>query len=195
MTQMKKIILFGDSIAAGLYQGEVVHALDHALSTTLNALGQADFKIINLGKRGDSTTNSLERLSQLPQDERTADYVVLNVGVNDAINQRDNQETYRKNLEQLINFFKHSQVILIGPSYVDEKIKTQTIPEILVEYTQIAKEVADKNKVSFIDFYHYEKSFEDPTLYLQDDGLHPSKLGYHLLGALIAQCIQQKEQK
>ena len=104
MTQMKKIILFGDSIAAGLYQGEVVHALDHALSTTLNALGQADFKIINLGKKGDSTTSSLERLSQLPQDERTADYVVLNVGVNDAINQRDNQKNYRKNLEQLINF-------------------------------------------------------------------------------------------
>ena len=101
MTQMKKIILFGDSIAAGLYQGEVVHALDHALSTTLKALGQADFKIINLGKKGDSTTSSLERLSQLPQDERTADYVVLNVGVNDAINQRDNQKNYRKNLDQL----------------------------------------------------------------------------------------------
>ena len=48
---MKKIILFGDSIAAGLYQGEVVHALDHALSTTLKALGQADFKIINLEKK------------------------------------------------------------------------------------------------------------------------------------------------
>lgn len=50
MTQMKKIIIFGDSIAAGLFEGEVIHALDQQLLNTLRALGLPDFTITNLGK-------------------------------------------------------------------------------------------------------------------------------------------------
>ncbi len=51
MTQMKKIIIFGDSIAAGLFEGEVIHALDQQLLNTLRALGLPDFTITNLGKK------------------------------------------------------------------------------------------------------------------------------------------------
>ncbi|MGX7172674.1 SGNH/GDSL hydrolase family protein [Enterococcus ratti] len=192
---MKKIIIFGDSIAAGLFQGEVAHILDSYLSDALNSLGKTDFTITNLGKKGDSTTSCLERLNQLTKQEKTAEYVVMNVGINDAINQRNNQETYQKNLQQMIQQFRNSHIILVGPSYVDEKIKTQTVPKILIEYGKIAKKVAESMKVDFIDFYHYEKTFEDPSLYLQEDGLHPSKLGYHFLSTLIAQCIQIKEQQ
>lgn len=194
MTQMKKIIIFGDSIAAGLFEGEVIHALDQQLLNTLRALGLPDFTITNLGKRGDSTTNALERLTQIDQ-ELTADYVVLNIGINDAINDRKNKKAFQENLLDIIDHFKDSRIILVGPSYVDEKIKTQTDPVILVEYTQLAKKVAEQTASEFIDFYQYERSFTDPTIYLQSDGLHPSQLGYHFLGSLIAQLIQRNEQQ
>lgn len=191
---MKKIIIFGDSIAAGLFEGEVMHALDQQLLNILSALGLPNFTITNLGKRGDSTTSALERLTHIDQ-ELTADYVILNVGINDAINDRENQRTFQENLMRIINQFKNSRVIVVGPSYVDEKVKTQTDPVILVEYTQLAKKVAEQTASEFIDFYQYERTFTEPSVYLQSDGLHPSQVGYHFLGSLIAQVIQRNEEQ
>ena len=192
---MKKIIIFGDSIAAGLFEGEVSHTLDSCLLNILHALGRTDFTITNLGKRGDSTTSALERLSFLDEQEKTADYVILYIGVNDAINNRKNQRAFQENLSRIIRQFTGSRIILVGPSYVDETIKTQTDPAILEEYVQLAKQVANDQYVDFIDFYNHERSFGDPAIYLQSDGLHPSQLGYHFLGSLIAQTIQMNEYK
>lgn len=190
---MKKIIIFGDSIAAGLFQGEVAQILDRYLLRILELSGHSDFVISNLGQRGDSTESGLKRLVTMDTQTLQSDYTVIILGINDAINIRTNQLEYRRNLEKIINYFSDSKVILVGPSYVDEAIKQQTDPKILGEYVQLSKEIAERMSVEFIDCYHQETSFEEPNLFIQEDGLHPSKLGYHFLSSLIAQIIMSQE--
>lgn len=186
---MKKIVIYGDSIAAGLYNGEETAILDENIQDELEKKGFSDVEVVNLGVRGASTASALEKMDTAVMEQ--PDIFVLNVGINDAINIRDNQADYQENLQKMIHAFSAEKVILVGPSYVDESIKTQTDPAILQEYRATAKKTAEANNVSFIDVYHY-MTLASPKDYLQEDGLHPSKSGYQLLGELIAEEIKNK---
>ncbi|KAF1301643.1 SGNH/GDSL hydrolase family protein [Enterococcus sp. JM9B] len=187
---MKKIVIYGDSIAAGLFEGKESTLLDTSIAKTLNNMGVSDFQVVNLGKRGASTASALAELSLAVQEE--PDSIVVNVGINDAINLRDNQTQYEQNLQKILTAFPAEKVIFVGPSFVDSRKKTQADPEILQTYIATAKKVASNTAVDFIDIYHHMTVYPAPTEYLQEDGLHPSKFGYELLGALIARNIKNK---
>lgn len=180
---MKKLVLFGDSVIAGSWHGEVSDILDQAILKALSAVNLFDFRIVNLGKPGDSTTSALERIQEAVAEE--ADVIVLNVGINDAINIRDNMDTYGKNLETMMMRFPQHKVIVVGPSYVDDSIKTQAKQDIIQAYSQHLEAICRNNGIEFVNIYDIEMQAKDPNVYVQEDGLHPSKEGYTLLAQSI----------
>ncbi|WHA09486.1 SGNH/GDSL hydrolase family protein [Enterococcus montenegrensis] len=187
---MKKIVIMGDSIAAGFFEGQVTDLLNEYVTDTLTGMGFPDYTVVNLGERGASSTTALE---QLPKAEaENPDFVAINVGINDAINNRENVKEYGENLKKMITAFPAEKVILVGPSWVDLTIKTAGNKETLVKYIAMAKDIAQETGVNYIDMYHHMEVYPDPAEFLQSDGLHPSKFGYHLLGALIARDIKNK---
>lgn len=187
---MKKIVIFGDSIAAGLFNGKITHCLDRYLQETLEDLNFPDFSIVNLGEKGESSATAYSRRFLISQEN--PDIVIINVGINDAINISDNLKLYQENLTSIITEVQKAHVLLAGPSYVNEKIKTQANQHLIQKYNLAAKTVADRLKIPFIDVYQQMISLPNPQYLLQNDGLHPSKLGYHLLAVLIAEQIVKK---
>lgn len=185
---MKKIVVFGDSIAAGLYQGEQKRLLDYFMLQYLNR-SEKKYEAINLGKKGDSTETASKRIVEILKEN--PEIVVVNVGINDAINIRNNILDYEKNIQKILTAVNDKQVIVLGPSYVNEQIKTQAKAEIIKSYNDKASLCAANNQATFIDVYQHFSDFETPNDFLQTDGLHPSMLGYHLLGSLVAQIIDK----
>ncbi|BCA86823.1 esterase [Enterococcus saigonensis] len=187
---MKKIIIMGDSIAAGFFEGKVTNLVDEYVTETLTGMGFADYTVVNLGERGASSTTALEQLPKAKAEN--PDFVVINVGINDAINNQKNVQEYGENLKKMILTFPTEKMILVGPSWVDLTIKTAGNKETLLQYIAVAKDIAQETGVNYIDMYHHMEIYPDPAEFLQSDGLHPSKFGYHLLGALIARDIKNK---
>ncbi|PAB00848.1 SGNH/GDSL hydrolase family protein [Enterococcus canintestini] len=187
---MKKIVIMGDSIAAGFFEGEVTNLLNEYVLETLTGMGFPDYTVVNLGERGASTTTALEQLPKAVAEN--PDFIALNVGINDALNDGQNIQGYGENLKKMIASFPAEKVILVGPSWVDFTIRTTGDKETLLKYIAMAKDIAQETGVNYIDMYHHMSVYPEPEEFLQSDGLHPSKFGYHLLGALIARDIKNK---
>lgn len=187
---MEKIVVYGDSIAAGLFEDETTGILDEFILDELKGMHHPDFYIVNQGVRGASTATALEGIDDAVAEDPA--YFVLNVGINDAINMKDNLAEYQTNLKTMIGRFDPEKVIFLGPSYVDQDKKPQVDYDILKKYIAAAKEVAVETGAKFIDVYHHMTVYPAPEEFLQEDGLHPSRFGYHLLGGLIARDIKNK---
>lgn len=186
---MKKIIICGDSIAAGLFKGEVSPILDHFILDELRDGGYSDYTTINMGAPGASTISVLANFPKVI--EKNAEFYVINVGINDAINIKNNLNEYQNNISTMIQMLMPSKVIFLGPSYVNQEKKPQVDYEVLQKYITVAKNISKKTNVSFIDVYHNMSSFIDKDKLLSEDGLHPSHFGYHFLGMLIADEIKK----
>lgn len=186
---MKKIVIIGDSIAAGLYEGQPSNVLDTFIIDELAGMGFPGYEMVNLGQRAEGTTEVLARIVDAVKEE--PDFVVINAGINDALNQKG-IEAFAANLSEMIEKFAPEKVILIGLGIVDRQKRPEADPVIIQEYNDRGKKVALQAGVNFIDMYHHEMVYPEPLEFISEDGLHPSKFGYHLYGGLIARDIKNK---
>lgn len=186
---MKKIVIIGDSIAAGLYEGQPSPILDNFISDELTGMGFPGYEMVNLGKRAEGTTEVLARIADAVNEE--PDFVVINAGINDALNQKG-IEAFSDNLSEMIEKFAAEKVILMGLGIVDQKKHPEADSEVIQTYNEQAKKIAVSAGINFIDMYHHEMVYPVPLEFISEDGLHPSKFGYHLYGGLIARDIKNK---
>lgn len=186
---MKKIVIFGDSIAAGTFEGVTTEKLDHYVVDTLAGMGFAGYEVVNLGERGDSSAQSLARVEEAVAEQ--PDFFVLIVGANDAINDKG-LTAYGENIKQMVAKFPAEKVFLYSPSFVDATRKVEASPDIIKTYVTEAKRVGEEMGVHTTNLYHYFDVYPEPGEFLQTDGVHPSEFGYHFLGALIARDIKNK---
>lgn len=186
---MKKIVLFGDSLAAGVYEGAPSAILDDFVIETLTGMGFSGYTVINMGQRGEDSTAALARLDAVAAEN--PDFVVLIIGDNDALNQRG-LETFGANLQAMIARFPAEKVIVVTPTYIDPAIREKADLAVIEKYVQKAAETAKEQGAWHINMYHHMTVYPAVRDFLQADGLHPSKEGYHLLGALIARDIKNR---
>lgn len=190
---MKTIAIFGDSVAAGVYHKQVKHELDRFLKIELDARGYAEYVIQNFGIRGATTAVGLMYVEETAMAR--PDLTIVNIGVNDAVKVRDNLAEYMDNLTKIVQTLKKSgtQLILLGPSYVDGKVRKTANQATIESYDHGAKQVAKLEAVPFVDVYQEMGMLQEKERFLQADGLHPSLFGYHLLAMLIADMIDKKQ--
>jgi acyl-CoA thioesterase I len=163
----KTLVAIGDSLTAGygLPQGD---AFPVQLEAALQRNG-LDIKVENAGVSGDTSTGGLQRLDWALANG--ADYVLLELGANDALRGIEPQIT-RQNLDTII-----------------QKIQAKDIPIFLTgmkappnmgasyqkEFDQIFPTLAEKYGISFYPFFLDGVAAIEKLN--QDDAIHPNKDG------------------
>lgn len=187
---MKKIVVIGDSIVAGMYQGSVSSILDDFIVNELTGMGFPGYEVVNLGRPKEGSPEVAARIEEAVDTD--ADFVVINVGINDALNRPDQVAEYKAIMEGMVKKFDPAKVILMGLGAVDREKKPAADPAVLQLFNENLKALAVATGVKFIDMYHHEMVYPEPFEFISEDGLHPSKFGYHLYGGLIARDIKNK---
>lgn len=204
---MSVLILAGDSIMYGSWDpeggwpGKLRNYLDTktlAESTPLELNTNKYVALYNLGIPGDTSRGLLKRftsevLPRINPEQRTI--ILIAIGTNDAqFDFDDNQfevpinET-EKNITELIAQSRKfsSDIVVVGLPPVDE---AKTAPLYWVEgthytneniskYNQLIKNIAEKEKVGFIDINN-NLEVHDVSI-LMEDGIHPSRFGHKVM--------------
>lgn len=188
---MKKIVLFGDSLLTGVMNGETSDILDTYIIDELTEMDFPGYSLVKLGKRGESSSDGLARINEAVEAE--GDFVVISFGTNDSLKQKNPVDVFGDNIEEMLESFDASKVILLTTGYINTEIMTDGDNERQQLYAEKAKQIAEKVGVNVIDLYHHMTVYPKPDEFVQKfDGIHPSEEGYHFLGALIARDIKEK---
>ena len=172
-SQMKTILVLGDSLSAGfgLKSSEAYPAL---LAKKLRAAG-LNFQVTNASQTGGTTEGGLERLPA--HLKRKIDIFILELGINDAfrgvpVDQIEN------NLQQMIDKVKARnpdvRVLIAGmqlPNYAAD--------DYVSAFGKMFAELAAKNGGSLVP-YLLDGVGGDPSLNLPD-GIHPNAAGQKIL--------------
>lgn len=166
-----RIVAIGDSLTAGygLPQGEDFPA---QLEAALQAKG-LNVVVDNAGVSGDTTTGGLQRLDWALGND--ADYVILELGANDAL-RGIQPEITRGNLEKILVILqeKNIPVLLTGmlaPPNMGANYTT--------EFDKIFPDLAKKYKTDFYPFFLKDVA-ADPALN-QNDYIHPNAEGVKVI--------------
>ena len=169
------IVAFGDSLSAG-FGAEPGHSYPDFLQKDLDAAG-LKWRVVNLGVSGDTTTDGLNRLSEVLAAKPRI--VIVEFGGNDGLRGLP-IETTRANLEQIISSIENAgaKVVLAGmtlpPNYGPEYIRS---------FEKVYRDLGGKYKVTRIPFLL--EAVATKRELMQRDGLHPTGPG----NAIVAETV------
>ena len=173
-SQMKTILVFGDSLSAGLGISPR-EAWPMLLLEKLRPIS-SHFRVINASASGSTTEGGLRRLP--PHLDRPIDIFVLELGINDAWRGVP-IETTRTNLQSIIDQVKtrnpNLTLVIVGMQF--------PLPSSEADYmTMFGKmfgELAEKNHAALVP-YLLEGVAGNPELNLPDR-VHPNAAGHQIL--------------
>jgi acyl-CoA thioesterase I len=173
------LVAFGDSLTAGFgappgssYPDFLQHLID---ARHLN------WRVVNKGVSGDTTTDGLARLAEVIHDK--PEIVILELGANDGLRGLPIATT-RSNLQQIIEALRKggAKVVLAGmtlpPNYG---------PDYIHPFEQIFRGLARQDRLTLIPFL-LQGVAGHPSL-MQPDGLHPTAEGNRLVAADVMRVI------
>jgi acyl-CoA thioesterase-1 len=172
-SQMKTILVLGDSLSAGfgLKSSEAYPAL---LAKKLRAAG-LNFQVTNASQSGGTTEGGFERLPA--HLKRKIDIFILELGINDAFRGVP-VDQIQNNLQQMIDKVKarnpDMRVLIAGmqlPNYAAD--------DYVFAFGKMFSELAAKNGASLVP-YLLDGVGGDPSLNLPD-GIHPNAAGQKIL--------------
>ncbi len=167
------ILFFGNSITAG-YQLDVEDAFPALIQDRLDSLGY-QFKVINAGLSGETTSGGLNRIDWVLQT--IPDVFVLELGANDGLRGLDLEET-KKNLLLIIDKVKQAnpeiKILLAGMRVPPNLGKDYT-----TRFNGIFPAVASETGASLLPFI-LDGVAGNPELNLPD-GIHPTVEGHKIL--------------
>ena len=166
-----KILAIGDSLTAG-YGLPQQDAFPVQLEAALNREG-LDVKIENAGVSGDTSTGGLQRLDWALAGG--ADYVLLELGANDALRGIDPAIT-RKNLDQIIAKIKAMNIPIF---FTGMKAPPNMGQNYQAEFDSIFPALAQKHDVTLYPFFL--EGVAAISELNQDDAIHPNKAGVAII--------------
>ncbi|MGB0346995.1 MAG: arylesterase [Balneolaceae bacterium] len=173
----KTILVFGDSIAAGLGV-DPEQAFPAILQQKIDSVGLA-YEVINGGLSGETSAGGLRRISWVLQ--RKVDIMILELGGNDGLRGIDLSST-KENLQKIINTAQEKnseiQVIIAG---------MQVPPNLGIEYTSefvnLYPDLADINNLPLIPLILDKVGGYDQ--YMQPDQIHPNAAGHRVVAGTV----------
>lgn len=180
----RRIVFLGDSITAGF--GLEKSAAYPALIQELAKKQGLEWKCINAGLSGDTTTGGVRRVKLLTKRPRNIDLIIIALGGNDGLRGIAPAAT-QKNLLEIIATVQEKQpdakIILAGievPANMGADYKEK--------FLATFQKVAQKTKVSFYPSL-IEGISGDPKMN-QPDMIHPNQEGQKVIAAKLFKKIQ-----
>ncbi|KRL86174.1 GDSL-type esterase/lipase family protein [Ligilactobacillus apodemi] len=171
---MTKVVLFGDSLTAGVFNGHPTGIFTRLLEDKF-----PDVQFINRGLPGDQTRNACKRLRSDVLSE-TPDLVVIFFGTNDVSSQEVFLANYHNNLAYMLTSIKPNKCILITPGISGPTRQNLRPLEKMEQYAEETLAVAQEFEIPALDWYDHCKD-QAPTKLLQADDLHYSEAAYQQL--------------
>ncbi|MBO0332075.1 arylesterase [Sneathiella sp. CAU 1612] len=166
-----RIVAIGDSLTAG-YGLPTGEDFVTQLETALQADGY-NVEIENAGVSGDTTAGGLQRIDWAIG--KGADFVILELGANDALRGIEPDET-RRNLSQIIELIQQKDIpILLAGMRAPPNMGS----EYANAFDQIFPDLASRYKTGYYPFF-LEGVAADPALN-QDDYIHPNAEGVKVI--------------
>lgn len=163
----KKILVLGDSIAAG-YGLPAEESFPSKLEAALRAKG-IDVEVVNSGISGDTTAGGRKRLGWALSSK--PDYVIVELGGNDGLRGLDPKET-RANLDAIITQLKAKGVkVMLTGMYAPPNLGKRYEKE----FNAIFPELAAKHGVPLYPFILEGVALRKELN--QRDGIHPNRKG------------------
>jgi len=173
-SQMKTILVFGDSLSAGLGISPR-QAWPMLLLDKLRPISP-HFRVINASASGSTTEDGLHRLAR--HLDRPIDIFVLELGINDAWRGVP-VETIRANLQSLIDQVKTRNpkvaLVIVGMQFPEPAGSADYI----TEFGKMFSELAEKNGAALVP-YLLDGVAGNPELNLPDR-IHPNAAGHKIL--------------
>lgn len=168
--------------------------------------------VVNAGYNGNNTADLLSRVDK-DVLQRSPDLVILMVGTNDMLNERNRLSltAYKNNYQQLINIIKDRSALVLmtippvySPYIIARQPKTMYSvkgPQSLVDSAnKIIKQLAVKNKCHLIDLNQIltacgsagpekDNLFQNEANSGINDGVHPTVNGYRVIGTAVYQAV------
>jgi lysophospholipase L1-like esterase len=204
---MTNCLFFGDSIVYGEYDGILGGWVDnlkrfcHEKYYNHNA---KEVNIFNLGIGGETTEGLLKRFDVEFSARKSPfdNLIFLSYGANDlAIKDKVqivSKENYKKNMKNVILQAKQTtdKIYLVSILPTSSKIdgvivssgKLRTI-EMIKEYNNVLKLIAEENGVEYIDTY--SAFFDNKEECLSKDSVHPNEKGYQLISEYVKPIIEK----
>ncbi|MBO6587087.1 MAG: arylesterase [Gracilimonas sp.] len=179
----KTILIFGDSITAGLgVQQE--QAFPAIIQEKIDSLG-LNHEVINGGLSGETSAGGVRRIDWILR--RDIDIMVLELGGNDGLRGIDLSST-KDNLQQIIDKYRaknpNGQIILAG---------MQVPPNLGQEYTsqfqEIYPELAEENDLPLIPLIMNKLGGEEELI--QGDGIHPTPKGHEVIAETVWDVLKE----
>ncbi|MEM0968695.1 MAG: arylesterase [Verrucomicrobiota bacterium] len=174
----RRILILGDSLTAG-YGVDPDQAWPHLIQEKLNASGHKEWKVLNGGVSGDTTSGGLRRLPWL--QKRKIHLLVIALGGNDALRGVDPAVT-ESNLDQMIQLARVAnpdvRILLAGMEISDNMGK-----EYVEQFATVFPSVAKREKIPLIPFL-LEGVAGDPERNLPDV-IHPNEKGHQAIADLV----------
>lgn len=175
--ERKTILIFGDSIAAGLGV-DPEQAFPAVIQEKVDSVG-LNYEVLNGGLSGETSAGGLRRISWVLQ--RKVDIMILELGGNDGLRGID-LSTTKENLQQIISIAQEKypdiQVIIAG---------MQVPPNLGIEYTRefvnLYPDLAEENDLPLIPLILDKVGGYDQ--YMQPDQIHPNAAGHRVVAGTV----------
>jgi acyl-CoA thioesterase I len=183
----KTILFFGNSLTAGYGVG-LENAFPAVIQQKLDSL-KINFKVINAGLSGETTTGGLNRLDWV--SNQNVDIFVLELGANDGLRGIPLSKT-RANLQTIIDLVwkknPKTKILLAGMQIPPNMGQSYTR-----DFKNIWADLAQKNTIKLIPFL-LDGVGGIPELN-QSDGIHPNIEGHKILAANVWKVLEPELEK
>jgi len=178
----KRILIFGDSIAAG-YGLDPELAFPARIQQKIDQMGWGHH-VVNAGVSGETSAGGVRRVGWVLQQR--VDLFVLELGGNDALRGVDPMDT-RENLQQILD-----RVVERWPEAVRVLAGMEAPPSMGEAYVQqfreIYRELDQRNDLVFIPFI-LDGVAGEPALNLED-GIHPTAEGHERIAEIVWEVLE-----
>lgn len=190
---MRKIFIFGDSIAFG----RGVNKVDNWASK-INDFFDTNYSeenmVFNLGVPSETSTDLVARFereikarikSKNPEDYSIA---IIATGINDSkLKYKKTQVTevdFTKNIDEIISVAEKyvDKIIVVGPTQIQKGKITNFKNDIILQYSRLLKSICLNKRVAFIDV---SETLSPSSEYYCDDGVHPNASGHRYIAEKI----------
>jgi lysophospholipase L1-like esterase len=199
----RTIVLFGDSITAGADVPEA-ERWSSLLEARLNADAADPYRVVNAGRRGDTTVTALSRMDRHVVADQP-DLVVVQFGLNDgscpasAVRPRVERAAFDANLRLMAQLLRErtTAIVTFLTNHPVQR-RTARLPvgptpeESNQAYNATVRQVAYELNAPLLDLHAAFRAQGVPlTDLLARDGIHLSPRGHRLYAACVAPFIQR----